>query len=129
MPEVARNTFVLKKDIYVKCLVIYPMDEWDRHLEELFNKTNKFNQEHKSFIREYSKDTAELELDANNRLLIPSRFLKLAGIEKDVVLAGQFSQIEIWAKDLYDQTSMSSEEYSALAEKIMGGNKNNTSAL
>jgi MraZ protein len=80
-------------------------------------------------IREFSKDTAEVELDANNRLLIPARLLKLAEIDKDVVLAGQLGQIEIWSKELYDQTGIDSEDFGELANKILGGNVNKPSEL
>lgn len=129
MPEVARDRFVIKKDIYEKCLVLYPMDEWQRRIEAINQNTNPFDREHRSLIREFSKDTAEIELDANNRILLPARFLKLAGIDKDVVLAGQLGQIEIWAKETYEQTGMSSEEFGELTSKILGGKSSKPSSL
>lgn len=129
MPEVARDKFVIKKDIYEKCLVLYPMDEWQRQIQIILDNTNQFNREHRMLIREFSKDTAELELDASNRILIPARLLKLAEIDKDVVLAGQLGQIEIWSKHLYDQTGIDSSNFGELANKILGGNLNKPSAL
>ena len=127
MPEVARDKFVIKKDIYEKCLVLYPMDEWQRRINIILENTNQFNREHRMLIREFSKDTAEVELDANNRLLIPARLLKMAEIDKDVVLAGQIGQIEIWSKELYEQTGINSEDFGDLANKILGGNLNKPS--
>jgi MraZ protein len=129
MPEVARDKFVIKKDIYEKCLVLYPMDEWQSRLDAISENTNPFDREHRSLIREFAKDTSEIELDANNRILIPARFLKLAGIDKDVILAGQFGQIEIWAKETYEQTGMTSEEFGELTSKILGGKSNKPSSL
>lgn len=129
MPEASRDKFVIKKDIYEKCLVLYPMDEWQRRIRIILENTNQFNREHRMLIREFSKDTAEVELDANNRLLIPARLLKLAEIDKDVVLAGQLGQIEIWSKELYDQTGIDSEDFGELANKILGGNVNKPSEL
>lgn len=128
MPEVARDRFVIKKDIYEKCLVLYPMDEWQRRIQTILDNTNQFNREHRMLIREFSKDTAEVELDASNRILIPSRLLKMAEIDKDVVLAGQLGQIEIWSKELYEQTGINSEDFGELASKILGGNLNKPSA-
>jgi MraZ protein len=124
MPEGARDKFVIKKDIYEKCLVLYTMDEWQRRIQEILENTSRFNREHRMLIREFSKDTAEVELDANNRILIPSRLLNLAGIDRDVVLAGQLDQIEIWSKELYDQTGITSDDFGELANKILGGNLN-----
>ena len=122
MPEVARDKFVIKKDIYEKCLVLYPMDEWQRRIQTISENTNQFNREHRMLIRELSKDTAEVEMDSSNRILIPARLLKMAEIDKDVVLAGQLGQIEIWSKELYEQTSINSEDFGEMANKILGGN-------
>jgi MraZ protein len=129
MPEVARDKFVIKKDIYEKCLVLYPLDEWQRRIQTILDNTNQFNREHRMLIREFSKDTAEVELDANNRFLIPARLLKMAEVDKDVILAGQLGQIEVWSKELYEQTSINSADFGELADKILGGNLNKPSAL
>ena len=51
------------------------------------------------------------------------RLLDEALIESDVVLAGQDGKIEIWSEKAYD-TSVSTDEFAVLAEKIMGGTIN-----
>jgi MraZ protein len=126
LPAIAQDKFVIKKDIYEKCLVLYPNDEWDRQNQLIRQNINPYNKEHSQFLREFYKDTAEVELDANNRILIPARLLTLAGIdkEKDVVLAGQMGKIEVWAKELYDKTSEEISNFGDLASKILGGNIN-----
>jgi MraZ protein len=124
MPAAAQDKFVIKKDIYEKCLVMYPMDEWERQNQLIRQNINPYNKEHNQFLREFYKDTAEVELDASNRFLIPARLLTLAGIDKDkdVVLAGQMGKIEVWAKELYDRTSENISDFGDLANKILGGN-------
>lgn len=126
MPAAAQDKFVIKKDIYEKCLVLYPMDEWERQNHLIQQNINPYNKDHNRFIREFFKDTAEVELDSNNRFLIPARLLSLVSIEKDteIVLAGQLGKIELWSKDLYDQSSAEIEDFGALANKILGGNIN-----
>ena len=126
MPTAAQDKFVIKKDIYEKCLVLFPMDEWDRQNQLIRQNINPYNKEHAQFLREFYKDTAEVELDASNRFLIPARLLALAGIDKDkdVVLAGQMGKIEVWAKEQYDKTSESIKDFGDLASKILGGNLN-----
>ena len=126
MPAAAQDKFVIKKDIYEKCLVLFPMDEWERQNQLIRQNINPYNKEHSQFLREFYKDTAEVELDANNRFLIPARLLSLADIdkEKEVVLAGQLGKIEVWAKDLYDKTSEGITNFGDLANKILGGNLN-----
>ena len=129
MPQATQDKFVIKKDIYEKCLVLYPMDEWERQNQLIRQNINPYNKEHNRFLREYYKDTAEVEPDANSRFLIPARLLNLVGIDKenDVVLAGQLGKIEIWAKELYEKTSEEIGDFGELAGKILGGNINKLS--
>jgi MraZ protein len=126
MAAAMQDKFVIKKDIYEKCLVLYPMDEWDRQNEVIRQNINPYNKEHSQFLREFYKDTAEGELDASNRFLIPARLLNMANIDKemDLVLAGQLGKIEIWSKELYDKTSEEISDFGELANKILGGNIN-----
>jgi MraZ protein len=126
MPQAAQDKYVIKKDIYEKCLVLYPMDEWERQNQLIRQNINPYNKDHNRFLREFFKDTAEAELDSNNRFLIPMRLLNLVGIDKEteVVLAGQLGKIEIWAKEQYDKTSEQIDDFGELANKILGGSLN-----
>jgi MraZ protein len=116
----ARDTFVIKKDIYEKCLVLFPIDEWGRQVELIRANLNPYNKEHNTFLRGFNKGSAELELDATNRLLIPKRLLEETGISKDVVMAGQDGKIEVWAKEAYEKIDVG-DNFAQLAQKIMGG--------
>lgn len=124
MPSTANDKFVVKKDIFEQCLVMYPMDEWERQNKLIRSKLNPYNKEHNRFLRNFYRGTAELILDSNNRMLIPKRLLELVGIRKEVILAGQDGKIEIWAKDIYDRAAEGEDEFASLAEKIMGGTLN-----
>lgn len=121
MPSTANDRFVVKKDIFEQCLVMYPMDEWERQNKLIRSKLNPYNKEHNRFLRNFYRGTAELILDSNNRMLIPKRLLELVRIKKEVTLAGQDGKIEIWAKDSYDGGAEGENEFASLAEKIMGG--------
>lgn len=116
--------FVVKKDLFEKCLVLYTTQEWERQNQIIRNQINPFNKEHNRFLRGFHRGTAELTLDNSSRLLIPKRLLDEAGIDKDVVLAGQDSKIEIWDKNTYDQMADDEMEFAQLAAKIMQPSKN-----
>jgi MraZ protein len=120
MPADAQEHFVVRKDIYEKCLVLYSKEDWEIQLDNIRNKLNPYNREHKMFLRNYFKGTAELTLDNNNRLLIPKRLMDMIYADRDVVLAGQDGQIEIWADDLYKKTDMPADDFANLAEKLLG---------
>ncbi|MFO7656235.1 MAG: division/cell wall cluster transcriptional repressor MraZ [Bacteroidales bacterium] len=116
-----QDSFVIKKDIFAKCLVLYPIEEWNRQNDIIRAKTNPYNREHNQFLRTFYKGTAEISLDGNNRLLIPKRLLDEIEAENDIVLAGQFNKIELWPKDTYNKIISGDDEFASLAEKILGG--------
>ena len=115
-----QERFVIKKDIFEKCLVLYPMDEWERQTRILDSNINPYNREHNKFLRGLLKDTAEVSLDANNRILLPRRLMENIGADKEIVMAGQPGKIEIWPRSTYDEIDSGSDDFAALAEKIMG---------
>lgn len=119
----SQDHFVVRKDIYESCLVLYPMEEWLRQNKIIRANINPYNKDHNAFVRGFFKGAAEIELDASNRMLIPKRLLDETQIETEVVLAGQDGKIEIWSEKIYDK-AISGDEFAALAEKIMGGKIN-----
>jgi len=120
MPKAAEDRFVVRKDIFEGCLVLYSIDDWNRQLEKIRSRINPYNREHNIFLRNFFKGTAEVSLDSSNRLLIPKRLLDLAGIAKDVVLAGQDGRIEMWAEEVYARIDIPSDDFANLAEKLLG---------
>lgn len=121
MKESVQDGFVLKRDIFEKCLILYPMKEWERQNQIIRSKTNPYNREHNKFLRMFYSGTAEVSLDANTRLLIPKKLQEYAEIGDEVVIAGHFGKIEIWSEPLYQQLGKVEDEFATLAEKILGG--------
>lgn len=124
MPAGAQDHFVVRKDIFENCLVLYSIEDWNAQLEKIRRKINPYNREHNMFMRNFFKGTAELTMDNNNRLLVPRRMMEMIGADRDVVLAGQDGRIEIWAADAYSSIDMPASDFADLAEKLMGGNNN-----
>jgi len=120
----AQDRFVVRKDVFDKCLVLYPSDEWDRQVKILRSRLNLYKREHSRFLREFFKGTAEILLDGNNRMLIPRRLLELIDVDKEVILAGQDGRIEIWNKGLYEKEGISEEDFADQAEKLLGDSLN-----
>ena len=59
-------------------------------------------------------------------MLLPKRLLVRAGINRDVVLAGQNGKIEIWASDQWEIILENEDEFAILAEKVLGGIQDDT---
>lgn len=121
LKDFVHEGFVLKRDIFEKCLILYPMREWERQNKIIRSRTNPYNREHGKFLRMFYSGTAEVNLDANGRLLIPKRLLDYADINADIVLAGHYGKIEMWSEQLYQSVSKADDEFALLAEKILGG--------
>jgi MraZ protein len=115
------ETFVAKRDIYEKCIILYTKEEWERQTQILRAKLNPYNKDHNQFLREFFRGTVEITLDSSNRLLLPERLSEYAEIDKDVYFSGQDKKIEIWAKAVYEAKEQSSDDFADLAQKIMGG--------
>jgi MraZ protein len=124
MPSAAQDHFVVRKDIFENCLVLYSIDDWNQQMEKIRKRINPYKREHNMFLRNFFKGTAEILLDTNNRMLIPKRLLDLIGADRDVVLAGQDGRIEIWAASVYDRIDMTPDDFANLAEKLLGGSTN-----
>lgn len=121
MNQALEEGFVLKRDVFDKCLILYPMKEWERQNQLIRNRTNPYNKEHNRFLRMFFSGTAEVQADSSNRLLIPKRLMEFAGIAKEAVLAGQYGKIEIWSPDDYEGFTKADDDFANLAEKILGG--------
>jgi len=113
--------FVLKRDVFERCLILYPMSEWERQNAIIRSRTNPYNKEHARFLRMFYSGTAEVSLEANNRILIPKRLIEYADVTDEVVMAGQSGKIEIWASGKYTGVSETGDDFAAMAEKILGG--------
>ena len=120
MPADGDMRFVIKKDIYEDCLEMYTYQEWERQSEEVKSKLNFFNRKHAAFWREYMRNRAVVEPDSRlGRLSVPKKLLESIGVVKEVVFSGSDHKIEVWAKEKYEASSISGEEFLALTSDIL----------
>lgn len=117
---VSEGRCVLRINLYEKCLDLYPLSEWERQVELVRSKVNPFDRKHAGFLREFFRGTAEVLMDANGRILIPRKFFELVGLSKDVTLAGQDGKIEIWDTETYEESALSQNVFSEMANDILG---------
>ncbi len=85
------------------CLFVYPNSEWENFVTELKNLPG--NKEARQLQRYFMAGAANLEVDKQGRILIPSKLRESAGLEKEVVFVGVLSKIEIWAKDRWESNN------------------------
>ena len=111
--------FVVKKDIFTDCLEMYTYEEWERQSEQVKSKLNFFNRAHAAFWREYMRDRAVVAPDPKlGRVSIPKKLLESIGVTKEVVFSGNDYKIEIWAKEKYEASAISNEEFLNIAGQL-----------
>ena len=91
--ELGEN-FVLTKGLD-GCLSIYPNEEW-KNFEEKLKALPLTNKNARTFSRFFVAGATVCELDKQGRILVPATLREFAGLEKDVVLTGNITRIEIW---------------------------------
>ena len=118
--QTAENSkLMMRKDIFQECLVLYPEESWNKQLDALRSRLDRWNAHHQMIFRQFVADVEEINIDSNGRILIPKRYMKMAGIEQEVRFIGMDDTIEIWAKEKLEQPFMDASTFGAEIEKIM----------
>lgn len=99
--EVLGEEFVVSKGMD-GCLFVYANDAW-AEFEQKLTSLPLINKEARKFARFFLAGAAQVELDKQGRILLPASLREFAGLEKDVVLVGVGSRIEIWNKEKYEE--------------------------
>ena len=77
--------FVLRKNVFGKCIDMYPLQEWENMIAGVRARLNLFDPKHAAFFREFCRGTQEVEMDTNGRILLPRKMLDEIGIDKEMV--------------------------------------------
>jgi len=102
------------------CLFVYPMDEW-KTIEEKIRSLPFTRADVRSFARFFFSGASELEIDKQGRVLLPSNLRDYAMIEKEMVIIGVGSRVEIWANEKWAQYNQAAElSYEVIAENLVG---------
>lgn len=109
--------FVLTKGLD-NCLFVYPIFEW-RNFEDKLKTLPLTSKDARAFVRFFFSGATECELDKQGRILLPVNLREHAKIEKDVVVIGVSTRVEIWSKEEWDRyNSDTALGYDAIAEKM-----------
>ena len=86
-----------------RCLLIYPLPEWEE-IERKLMRLPTLNPAVRRLQRLMVGHATELELDSHGRILIPPTLREYAALARDVVLIGQGSRFELWDEAHWDQS-------------------------
>ena len=95
--EALGSTFIMTKGLD-NCLFVYPQEEW-QILENKLRALPLTNRDARAFVRFFFAGASECILDKQGRVLIPANLREHAKLEKEAVIIGVASRIEIWSKE------------------------------
>ena len=109
--------FVITKGLD-ECLFIYTQAEW-KLMEEKLHSLPLAKKEARAFVRFFFSGATELEADKQGRILLPQNLRTHASLEKEIVVVGVASRIEVWDKVKWQAYAEASDEVvSDIAEEL-----------
>ena len=116
--EVLGDAFIITKGLD-SCLFVYSQEEW-KILEDKLKKLPFTNKDARAFARFFFSGAAECETDKQGRVLITGNLREYSRLNKDVVVIGVGTRIEIWGREIWESYSLETEKsYEDLAEKMV----------
>jgi MraZ protein len=119
LEEVFEKGFVINRNLHQKCLVLYPIQEWNK-LNKKLSKLNRLIKANDVFVRKFTGGATTADADTTGRVLLPKPLVEYASITTDIKVLGSNNVIEIWDKKLYDAFLTQDMDIEKLAEDVLG---------
>ncbi len=100
--------FILTKGLD-GCLFAFSQNEW-LNFEEKLKTLPLSDRNARNFVRFFLSGATECEIDKQGRFLIPNNLRVAGNLEKDVIIIGVGTRLEIWNKEIWQKCD---EEISA----------------
>lgn len=112
------DSFVMTRGLD-QCLFVYPMPEWHR-IEEKLKALPFTKKDARAFTRFFFSGASECALDKQGRVSISNVLREYARIEKDCVVIGVSTRLEIWDEQVWKQYYEQSEEsFGDISESLL----------
>ncbi len=117
--EGSDGRFVIRRSIYAECLELWTYDSFQQEVEKLQLQLNPYRHEDRELLRKLTEGNV-IELDSNDRLLVPPEQKAVIAKAKEVVLQSTGKWIELWDREAYDRMNQATSDYALLAERLLG---------
>ena len=94
--EELKNEFIVTKGLD-GCLFVFSQNEWN-NFEEKLKSLPLSDKNARNFVRFFLSGATECEIDKQGRFLIPANLRISAKLEKDAMIIGVGTRLEIWDK-------------------------------
>ena len=111
------DSFVMTKGLD-NCLFIYSSKEWSI-VEDKLKSLPMTNKDARAFVRFFFAGACECELDKQGRIVMPNHLKDYANIDKELVIIGVSTRIEIWSKEEWNKFNNDANiSYEDVAERM-----------
>lgn len=117
--ENANYGFVIGRDVFSKCLVLYAKETWKDVTKQL-SGLNRFVEKNVQFLRRFSSGATAVSLDNQGRLMIPGHLVEFANMSKDLLITSIGDRMEVWDKKTYNDFMDVKVDMGELSEQVMG---------
>ncbi len=100
--ERCAGRLVVTIDTDERCLLLYPLPEWE-NIERKLDALPSFNAQARRVQRLLMGHATDSDMDNNGRLLLPPPLRQYAGLDKHVVLIGQGKKFELWDAAVWNE--------------------------
>jgi len=112
------ESFVLTRGLD-NCLFAYPLEEW-KVVEEKLKKLPLTKKAARSFTRFFFSGAVECTVDKQGRINIPQPLRTFSKLEKECIVIGVSNRVEVWAKEIWEQYFIESEDsFEEIAEDLL----------
>jgi len=98
------------------CVAIWCAKDFGHFVDSLLEGINPLSEDYSKLERFFNAYSAELELDAAGRVMIPAKLLEKTGLGKEVVVIGAGNRLEVWERAAWQRA----ESELAVAVKEIG---------
>ena len=77
-------------------VAVYPRETWTMTVEARISALDPLSREARELRRFFFSGAAESNVDRQGRILVPAVLTRHAGLERDVIVAGNYDHLELW---------------------------------
>jgi MraZ protein len=101
------------------CIFLYPIEEWQL-IEAKLRSLPFTRADVRSFARFFFSGASEMEFDKQGRAVLSMKLREYAAINKDLIIIGVGSRVEIWSVEKWTQYTENAESsYEEMAESLV----------
>ena len=88
-----------------QCIAIWCAADFGTYVDSLLEGMHPLSEDYGKIERYFNAYSAELDLDAAGRVMVPAKLLQAARLGKEVAVIGAGNRLEVWDRDAWQQAS------------------------